>query len=147
MAFSLPKLWARLRHPRKPLTPRQALGRQYERAARTYLQSAGYVIEATNVRFPVGELDVVALDGDTLCFVEVRSRTTDRFGTAQASITEEKRRHLIRAAQWYLRSRQPVWNGPMRFDVVAINLSAPASAHPELIRNAFSADPEPSSSW
>lgn len=119
--------------------PRQEEGYAKEQMACAYLRAQGYRIEATNVRFPVGELDIVAWDGGTLCFVEVRSRATDAFGSALESVTEAKRRRLIRAAQWHLkRLRQ----APelTRFDVVAIQgqEGRPEPAI-ELIRGAFDA--------
>lgn len=118
-------------------TFRQQHGQAGEALARAYLASAGYSIVATNVRFPVGELDIVAWDGKALCFVEVRSARTARFGPAAASVTALKQRHLIRAAQWYLRRlrRQP---DAVRFDVVAID-GDPAVGEPtiRLIRGAF----------
>jgi len=116
---------------------RQERGQAGEALARGYLDSAGYAIVATNVRFPVGELDIVAWDGKTLCFVEVRSARTPRFGPAAASVTPVKQRRLIRAAQWYLQRlrRQP---DAVRFDVVAIDGDPTVSAPTiRLIRGAF----------
>ena len=79
---------------------RQQLGERSEQAARRFLVSQGYVIEETNVRFPVGEIDIVAREGDILCFVEVRATRSDAWGGPLASIGDRKRRHLIRAARW-----------------------------------------------
>ena len=118
---------------------RQQRGRDAEKLAAAYLRHEGYRIEAANVRFPAGELDLVAQDGATLCFVEVRSRADGRFGTAQESITHLKRRRFLKAVQWYLQRRRPRWDGPVRFDVVAINDSGAAHPKPELIRHAFDA--------
>jgi putative endonuclease len=94
------------------------------------------VIERTNVRFPVGEIDIVAREGQTLCFVEVRSTGSRQWGGPLASITDRKRRHLIQAARWYL-SRFPAQSLAIRFDVVAIDWRADASASVELVRGAF----------
>ncbi|MBI4354075.1 MAG: YraN family protein [Candidatus Omnitrophica bacterium] len=120
-------------------TLRQQRGRTSEQLAQAYLNSEGYSIVATNVRFPVGELDIVAWEGETLCFVEVRSSRSAKFGPAAASVTALKQRHLIRAAQWYLKRlrRQPA---AIRFDVVAIDWTI-ASSQPsvQLIRRAFDA--------
>lgn len=122
-------------------TLRQRRGQTSEQIACAYLDSCGYSIVATNVRFPVGELDIVAWEGDTLCFIEVRSSRSPQFGPAAASVTPLKQRHLIRAAQWYLKRlrRQP---SVIRFDVVAIDWS-PATAEPnlQLIRAAFDVSP------
>lgn len=119
---------------------RQSRGRRAEQVAAAYLQRHAYQIEAANVRFPVGELDLVAQDGPTLCFVEVRFRTSTRYGSAQESITWRKRQHFLKAVQWYLQRRRPRWVGPIRFDVVAINQAPGTRGEPELIRNAFRAD-------
>ena len=118
------------------LTMRQVRGQAGERLACGLLRRHQYIIEATNVRFPVGELDVVAQDGATLCFVEVRSQTTGRFGVAAESVTVTKQQRLSRAAQWYLKRRRPAWEGPVRFDVVAIDTQA-GKPFPKLIQNAF----------
>ena len=122
------------------LSARQARGRDFERLACASLRRLRYQILETNVRFPVGELDVVALDGPTLCLIEVRAKQRGRFGTAAESITAKKRRRVIRAAQWYLQHRRPPWTGPVRFDVVAIDLDAQDRPSIEIIRHAFSAD-------
>lgn len=118
-------------------TVRQQRGSAGEQLACAYLRSNGYAIVATNVRFPVGELDVVAWEGRALCFIEVRSVRSPRFGPAAASVTPLKQRHIIRAAQWYLQRlrRKPE---VVRFDVVAID-GDPAIAPPSLrlLRGAF----------
>ena len=122
------------------LSARQARGRDFERLACASLRRLRYRILETNVRFPVGELDVVALDGPTLCLIEVRARQRGRFGTATESITANKRQRIIRAARWYLQRRRPPWTGPVRFDVVAIDLDAHDRPSIEVIRHAFTAD-------
>ncbi len=123
----------------KPRNARQQLGRRSEQLAARHLVSQGYTILDTNVRFPVGEIDLIAQDGQTLCFVEVRSTTTDQFGGALASITDRKRRHLIGAAQWYLQriKRMPP---EIRFDVVAIDWRADGEPSVEVVQGAFTGD-------
>ena len=123
----------------KPPTIRQELGQRGEQLALRLLASRGYIVEQRNVRFPVGEIDLIARDGHTLCFIEVRSVSSSSWGGALASITDRKRRHLIRAAQWYL-SRFRELPPEIRFDVVAIewgNGLAPPTV--ELVRGAFDA--------
>ena len=117
---------------------RRRLGRRGERLALQLLQSSGYVIERTNLRFPVGEIDILARERQTLCFVEVRSTSSSHWGGSLASITDRKRRHLIRAAQWYL-SRLRAMPAEIRFDVVAIEWGNKATPSAELIRGAFTA--------
>ena len=122
----------------KFLHSRQSLGRRSEAAAMRLLLSEGYVIEQTNVRFPVGEIDIIAREGQTLCFVEVRSTSSEAWGGPLATIDARKQRHLIRAAQWYL-SRHPTQLPEIRFDVVAITWNDSRPPTTELIRGAFDA--------
>ncbi|MBI3319840.1 MAG: YraN family protein [Candidatus Omnitrophica bacterium] len=119
---------------------RQRRGQVSERLARAYLRRQGYQIEATNVRFPIGELDLIALEGDTLCVIEVRSKASEAYGSALESITDRKRQHLIRAAQWYLQRRRPSWTGAVRFDVLAIHHESRRQPTMQLIRGAFTSD-------
>ena len=128
-----------LRQPNPTLTPRAARGERAERIACGYLRAHGFEIIQRNVRFPVGELDIVAREGDALCFVEVRSTTSQAWGGALASITRPKQRRVIRAAQWYLQSCRMVFTD-IRFDVVAIEWLDGAAPTVELIRGAFTAD-------
>jgi len=110
-----------------------------EQLALRLLRSKGYEIEATNARYPVGEIDIVARDGRTLCFVEVRSASSFEWGGAAASVTTRKQRRLIRAAAWYL-ARQRAVPAETRFDVVTVQWRASAPPLVELIPNAFYAD-------
>jgi putative endonuclease len=108
-----------------------------EEAACTLLAAAGCRIVARNVRYREGELDIVAWDGGTLVFVEVRLRRDARFGGALASVDEFKRRRLTRAARHYLAEHHGAnlraWP-PCRFDVVG---TAGAGLH--WLRDAFAA--------
>jgi putative endonuclease len=118
-----------------------ALGRAGEQAAAAFLRDHGYEIEATNVRLARMELDIIARHERTLCFVEVRSRSSPGFGSAAETIGWTKRRHLARAATAYLQRRRPPWTGEIRFDVVAINPDpATGQTHIELIPGAFTVD-------
>ena len=126
----------------RTLTPneqRRALGERGERLARQFLTAQGYAVQETNVRFPVGELDVVAREGDVLCFVEIRSVSSSQWGGALASVTNRKRQRLIRAARWYL-ARLKELPPEIRFDVVAIDWEPAGRPQIELIRGAFTAD-------
>jgi putative endonuclease len=118
-------------------TPRQRAGDAAESAACARLEAAGCRILARNVRFREGELDIVADDGGTVVFVEVRMRRGEGFGGAGASVDAFKRRRLVRAAQHYLlvrygAGRQP----PCRFDVI----TADNDGVRDWIRDAFTAD-------
>ena len=103
--------------------PRIRLGELGERAARGYLERAGFTVLDINYRCPHGEIDIVARDGDAVVFVEVRSRRGGSFGTPEESITAGKARRLIAAAETYLQSRDglpPNW----RIDLVAVDVDS-----------------------
>jgi putative endonuclease len=97
-----------------------AIGASAEERAVAALASAGYEIVERNYRCDVGELDIIARDGDELVFVEVRSRSDDEHGTASEAVGRTKRRKVTRVAEVYLRHRRPRFE-TCRFDVVAIN--------------------------
>jgi putative endonuclease len=100
---------------------RQATGRLGEALAAARLEAAGWRILARNWRGPGGEIDLVALDGDCLVLVEVRSRRTARFGLAEESLVRQKRARMARLAEAYVQDQ--AWAGPYRVDVVAIDLA------------------------
>ena len=101
-------------------TARQTTGQEAEALAAAWLTRQGCEVLGRNVRTPVGEIDIVARDGKTLCFVEVRARRSERFGTPEESITRAKQQHMLRAAQWYLQSHQWREEVPVRLDLIAI---------------------------
>jgi len=85
----------------------EPLGVRGERYAAEFLKrELGMRILARNVACPQGELDIVALDGEELVFVEVRTRATDAFGAPEDSIQTHKRATLRRAARWFIKSRR-----------------------------------------
>lgn len=96
-----------------------SLGVAAEKAAADYLVRAGLKIVARNWRCRHGELDIVAREGATLVFVEVRQRSSSEFGGAAASIGAAKRAKLVAAAQAYLQTLPCV--PPCRFDAVCID--------------------------
>ena len=121
------------------MTQRSERGKRAEALACAALRREGLQVEATNVRFPVGEIDIVAREGPALCFVEVRSKSSTTFGNPLESVTMAKRRRLLRAAQWYLK-RHRALPAEIRFDVVAIEWHDHAPPTLELVRGAFTAD-------
>lgn len=88
-----------------------------ETAACRYLRDKGLELVERNFRCRFGELDIIARDGDTLVFVEVRCRNNPRFGNAAESVDLRKQQRLIRAASAYL-SRHYQYELPCRFDVI-----------------------------
>ena len=111
------------------------LGKEAESLARAFLGRKGMNVLAANVRTQGGELDLVAKDGDTLVFVEVKGRSSNHFGRPEEYVDLRKQRRLTNAAQAYL-SRIPGAEMPCRFDVVAVDFSgrAPVVRH---IKDAF----------
>ncbi|MHC1743751.1 MAG: YraN family protein [Syntrophobacteraceae bacterium] len=94
-------------------------GRKGEDIAAAFLKEQGLELLEQNVRCAIGEIDLVAKDGRTLVFVEVRSRSGSRFGLPQESISPAKQRRLTQLAKWYLQ-RHRLEDRPARFDVIAI---------------------------
>jgi putative endonuclease len=115
-------------------TAAQETGLSAEERAARFLEDHGLAIVDRNYRTRFGEIDVVALDGATLVFVEVRMRSRDDFGDAADSVTASKQRRLEFAARHYLSKldREPA----CRFDVITLDGGAP-----EWLRAAFDAGP------
>jgi putative endonuclease len=117
---------------------RQRCGRDGESRAAAYLASCGLRIIARNVRSAAGEIDLVALDGETLVFCEVRTRRSHEQGGALESVTPAKQRQVVRVAEHFLARHPRLATLPLRFDVVAIDV---ASGDVEIahVRDAFQA--------
>jgi len=98
---------------------RLSLGSWGEEQAEAYLRRKGLKIVERNLRTPVGEIDIIARQGKTLVFVEVKTRRSLAFGTPQEAVGPVKQRQILRAAQWYL-ADTGAEGAPARFDVVAI---------------------------
>jgi putative endonuclease len=107
---------------------RMQRGAAAEDLALQYLQVRGLKILARNLRCKAGELDLVCLDDGVLVIVEVRQRGSAEFGGALGSVTRNKQRKIIRAAQFYAQREKHWRNLPMRFDVLAIE-GLPDGAH------------------
>lgn len=100
---------------------RQQKGARYELLACRHLEQAGLVFVAANVRYRVGELDLIMRDGRQWVFVEVRYRRDARFGGAAVSVTWRKQQKLLRSAALWLAARNASFDTvDCRFDVVAI---------------------------
>ncbi len=114
---------------------RQKLGRTGERLASKHLEKAGYQIIERNYRTRSGEIDLIAMDGEILVFIEVKTRSSNRFGDPLEAVTPAKCRQIARVALEYL-SRGGYRGCPARFDVVAVLTGPPDRV--EVVRNAFS---------
>lgn len=113
---------------------RKRTGQIGEQIAVSYLVDKGCHVVHRNWRCPTGELDIVMEDGDTLVFVEVRTRRGQRFGPAEESITPAKQARLIELAQSYLQE-MTLSDQSWRIDVVAVHLG-PGSPQVNHIENA-----------
>ena len=94
------------------------VGAAMEEAAARHLQAAGLRIAQRNYRCRRGEIDLIAWDGGTLVFVEVRFRRNDQFGSASSTVDRRKQDKLLATAENYLQRHK--LDCPCRFDVVAI---------------------------
>jgi putative endonuclease len=115
---------------------RQALGKSGEDVACDELRRRGYAILVRRYRTRLGELDIVARDGATLVFVEVKARTSRRFGTAAEAVTFQKRQRLARMAQEFLQHSR-LTRVPCRFDVVAVQVSSAGTPSVDIYPAAF----------
>ncbi len=91
-----------------------------ENAACEYLKKRGYAILERNYSCPVGEIDVIAKDGDTVVFVEVKSRINTDFGFPEDSVDMRKRRKIILTARYWASAHTRECRKGCRFDVVAV---------------------------
>ncbi len=110
-------------------------GKKGEELAAAHLEAAGYRIIVRNYRCFFGEIDIVAEEGETLVFVEVKSRRSDAYGAPELAVGRDKQKKISSIALHYLSSHN-LRDRPARFDVVAVKL-LPAGSRIELIRNAF----------
>lgn len=124
--------------PQKASGPKHLhTGQRGEEEAYFYLRNQGYVMIARNFRSARSrsELDLVGWDGETLCFVEVKTRNKRDFMPAEAAVDAEKQRDLSRVARDFLRKIKG--NPQVRFDVVSVYLEG-GNAEIELFKDAFS---------
>ncbi len=115
---------------------RSALGSEGEALACRHLAKLGYRILARNYRGRCGEIDIVAEEGGSLIFVEVKTRSGPAFGHPLEAVTPRKQRQLGRVASEYL-AHHGGHDRPVRFDVLGIALNESAPAAITLVRDAF----------
>jgi putative endonuclease len=116
---------------------RAGVGRSAEDFAAEYLVQQGLVVLLRNYRRKGGELDIVARDGDVLVIAEVRTRSTESFGGAAASIDGWKQRKIVRAATMLLQQRPELARLRARFDVLIVHDPGKADQRVEWLRHAF----------
>ncbi|MBF0503526.1 MAG: YraN family protein [Candidatus Omnitrophica bacterium] len=117
----------------------KSLGRHGESLARQYLQTQGYQILEENFRNKIGEIDLIARDGRTVCFVEVKTRQSLRLGQPYEAVTPWKIRKLSRMAASYLKYKFYSLEIRSRFDVVSILEDIEGGFEIQHIKNAFDA--------
>lgn len=112
------------------------VGTRGEDLAAAFLERSGFAIIERNFRCKGGEVDIVAREGKTLVFVEVKSRKTLTYGLPQLAVTPFKQRQISKAALTWL-ARNHKHDSPARFDVIAILLEGSYQHRLEHIKNAF----------
>lgn len=112
------------------------LGDKGEELAKQFLEKLGYQIIGMNWRERKFEIDIIAIDGQEIVFIEVKTRSTAYFGNPEEAVTAKKQEHLINGADFYIQKNEI--DLECRFDVIAIVLN---SKHKDIkhIKNAFSA--------
>lgn len=116
----------------------KTLGHRGETAARSFLQTRGFSILETNYQTKTAEIDIIAKEGDCICFVEVKTRTSLKKGLPKEAITLSKQKKIIIGASIYLKAKNQM-NSRVRFDVIEV-LEKNGCFDIHLIKNAFPAD-------
>ena len=111
------------------------LGKRGEGATADFLKENGYKILKANYKTKLGEVDIIAYDKDTLCFIEVKTRDSLRFGSPQEAVSHFKQRQISKVALQFLK-RNNLLNKKARFDVVSVIYAEDKPAF-DLIKNAF----------
>jgi putative endonuclease len=138
------------------LDPRKQLGQQGEDIAARFLEQNGYRIVAANFTVPVGrnsrgaqvtgEIDLIALDGETICFVEVKTRRSDEYLAPTANVDLRKQRQIIRTAKVYRRIFN-IWQREHRYDVVSVVIPEADEPRVELLKGFWTEEKFKKRSW
>jgi putative endonuclease len=113
----------------------KVLGIKGENLAVKFLKEKGYRIIARNYKTPVGEIDIIAQDGNTVVFIEVKTRADEFFGQPFEAVNKRKRQKLKNVALFYL--KRQVMEFPVRFDVLSIFYRENGKKEIEHIKDAF----------
>jgi len=134
------------------------LGQLGEAYAAAFLEQSGYLLVAANFQIPIGrnrrdivisaELDLIAYDGELLCFVEVKTRRSDWFAPPEVNVDRRKRRQIARAARAY-RQMFALTDAPYRYDVVTVVIENENNEAPqiELLKNFWREDQLKKKGW
>ena len=115
---------------------RLTLGQRGEMAVWHFLVKEGYKILEKNYQCNLGEIDVVAEKGGRIRFIEVKTRTSDRFGSPEEAVTLTKQKKLSKLASFYLKEKQKI-DSPVSFEVAAVHWSRESAPQIKIIENAF----------
>jgi len=136
--------------------PTITLGMRGEALAAEYLVKNGYRLVVSNFKVPVGrnskgvqvtgEIDIIALDGETLCFIEVKTRRSDEFAPVITNVDKRKQRQITRTAKIYRRIFN-VYEMEYRFDVVTVLMPRHAEPEIELIKGFWNEDAFRKRTW
>ncbi|MGI8884993.1 MAG: YraN family protein [Pyrinomonadaceae bacterium] len=142
------------KHSPRPNT--SFVGEFGERLAAEFLENRGFRLVLSNFKVPVGrnnkgvsvsgEIDLIALDGDTICFVEVKTRSSDEFASPLAAVDLRKQRQITRTARVY-RKIFNLRSARFRYDVVSIVLTDGKEPLVELFKNFWKEDKFRKKSW
>ena len=113
------------------------IGTFYEDAAAEHIRENGGRIVERNYRTKQGEIDIIAKDGEYMCFVEVKYRTGNKYGDPLAAVNYVKQRKICRASQVYITCHGGDFDIPIRYDAISINVSPDGSCLVKWIKNAF----------
>jgi putative endonuclease len=119
--------------------PRIEIGQRAEQLAVEFLEDKGLTIAERNYRGRRGEVDIIALDGDTVVMVEVRSATTRYLRSPSITVNREKQRHIVLGAHQFLIERH-MERHDVRFDVVAVHFAS-GTIRIEWLPGAFRPEP------
>ncbi len=115
---------------------RNQVGITGEKIARKYLAKKGYKILENNFRVSFGEIDIIAEKNNCICFIEVKSRNSNKFGIPEESITSYKKNKIIKVAKSYIKNKR-IEKKLFRFDIITLRFCNHLSVEIRHIENAF----------
>ena len=118
------------------MDPRQKLGEKGEKLAEKFLRRKGFRVRARGYRCRWGEIDLIAQHKDSIVFIEVRTQSSDRFGSAYDALTSAKKLHVRRAAKHYLQKYR-LTDKPYRYDFIQIVINKTDPPQIEHIEDVF----------
>lgn len=135
-SFNLFKLLSMKIKSSDPVTDRKTEGQRGEEIACKALKKRGYRILDKNFSCRHGELDIVAEDNDVVCFIEVKSRSSENYGLPEEAVTRWKKRKLLNTAFVYIEKKN-IKDRDMRFDIISVDLKTRKA---RILKDAFDAD-------